>query len=343
MSYGPHMSAYPTSVIRVPLPRQPNQREKEMGVNQYLKPEDFDPNPASARFFVIKSYTADDVHKAMKYGVWASTKHGNKRLDEAYKKSHADGPIYLFFSVNGSGCFCGLAKMESAIDYDSQFSGWCQGDKWGGQFKIKFLFIKNLSNKLFIHIRLPNNSNKPVTNSRDTQEVFLTPGKMILDIFSKHEHSTSLLDEFNQFDIIENEIKVLKANGQPVNQLALQHKPAFFPYPQQNRGRRGGHGRGKNRGRGRGGHGHGGHGKSAEQKAAPNKIMARPNADQDPAAATALASDTPLDAAPVSSDAQASQAPAPDVAEPVAEVTQKVKAAAPASEQPVADAPAQAE
>lgn len=63
-------------------------------------PTNFDLQPKSARFFVIKSYTEEDVHKSLKYEIWASTDLGNKRLDKAFKESGSTAPIYLFFSVN---------------------------------------------------------------------------------------------------------------------------------------------------------------------------------------------------------------------------------------------------
>ena len=63
-------------------------------------PPTFDNKPAFARFFVIKSYTEDDVHKSLKYEIWSSTDPGNKRLDKAFKETAGRGPIYLFFSVN---------------------------------------------------------------------------------------------------------------------------------------------------------------------------------------------------------------------------------------------------
>lgn len=63
-------------------------------------PVNFDLNPKSARFFVIKSYTEEDVHKSLKYEIWASTDLGNKRLDKAFHESSESGPIYLLFSVN---------------------------------------------------------------------------------------------------------------------------------------------------------------------------------------------------------------------------------------------------
>ena len=52
----------------------------------------------NARFFVIKSFTEEDVHKSMKYQVWSSTPEGNKRLDEAYRMCTVEKiPLFLFF------------------------------------------------------------------------------------------------------------------------------------------------------------------------------------------------------------------------------------------------------
>jgi hypothetical protein len=53
-----------------------------------------------ARYFVIKSFTEDDVQKSLKHEIWSSTNFGNQRLDKAFNE--AKGPVYLFFSVNGS-------------------------------------------------------------------------------------------------------------------------------------------------------------------------------------------------------------------------------------------------
>jgi hypothetical protein len=55
-----------------------------MGTHKY-NPKDYNLNPKSARFFVIKSYSEDDIHRSIKYGIWCSTEHGNKRLDEAFR------------------------------------------------------------------------------------------------------------------------------------------------------------------------------------------------------------------------------------------------------------------
>lgn len=68
--------------------------------------DDFPLDYEDAKFFVIKSYSEDDVHKSIKYNVWSSTPHGNKKLQNAYDDAQrfAAGkpngcPIFLFFSV----------------------------------------------------------------------------------------------------------------------------------------------------------------------------------------------------------------------------------------------------
>lgn len=63
---------------------------------------DFATDYQDVKFFVIKSYSEDNVHKSIKYGVWASTPSGNKKLDAAYheaKEKQRDCPIFLLFSV----------------------------------------------------------------------------------------------------------------------------------------------------------------------------------------------------------------------------------------------------
>ena len=56
-----------------------------------------------AKFFIIKSYSEDNVHKSIKYGVWASTPNGNRKLDTTYreaKEKQDPCPVFLLFSVS---------------------------------------------------------------------------------------------------------------------------------------------------------------------------------------------------------------------------------------------------
>ncbi|EPS59118.1 hypothetical protein M569_15692, partial [Genlisea aurea] len=169
--------------------------------NSHRFPVDY----VNAKFFVIKSYSEDDVHKSVKYGVWSSTPGGNKRLGSAFEDARriaatgVECPIFLFFSVNASGQFCGVAEMTGPVDFNRDMDFW-QQDKWSGSFSVKWHIIKDVPNHHFRHIVLENNEGKSVTNSRDTQEVARKKGLEMLRIFRDANAKTSLLDDFAYYE-----------------------------------------------------------------------------------------------------------------------------------------------
>ncbi|CAN6203126.1 unnamed protein product [Urochloa humidicola] len=177
---------------------------------------DFVETYSEAKFFIIKSYSEDDVHKSIKYNVWASTPNGNKKLDAAYqeaKEKSSESPVFLLFSVNASGQFVGLAEMVGRVDFSKTVEHW-QQDKWTGCFPVKWHIVKDVPNSLLKHIILENNENKPVTNSRDTHEVKLEQGLQVLKIFKDHVCKTSILDDFGFYDNREKMMQERKAKQQ---------------------------------------------------------------------------------------------------------------------------------
>ncbi|KAK4432740.1 YTH domain-containing protein ECT2 [Sesamum alatum] len=83
-------------------------------VNHFNSPE-FVTDYEHANFFVIKSFSEDNIHRSIKYSTWASTPLGNRKLDAAYreaKEMKGICPVFLFFSVSflnfltESTCIC---------------------------------------------------------------------------------------------------------------------------------------------------------------------------------------------------------------------------------------------
>ncbi|KAG5453732.1 YTH domain-containing protein 2 [Clonorchis sinensis] len=174
------------------------QRESEALYQRLAKsinPATFDTSVEKARFFVIKSFSEDDIHRSIKYSVWCSTELGNKKLDSAYVGANNQYPIYLFFSVNGSGHFCGMAEMTSRVDYDTRVRVWAQ-DKWQGAFSVRWIFVKDVPNTALRHIRIESNENKPVTHSRDATELPLERGRQVMEVFANYSHTLSIFDDF---------------------------------------------------------------------------------------------------------------------------------------------------
>jgi hypothetical protein len=137
--------------------------------------------------------------------------------------------FYWLFQVNASGQFCGVAEMVGRVDFNKNMDFW-QQDKWNGYFPVKWHIIKDVPNPQLRHIILENNENKPVINSRDTQEVCFTnhfldavllpfipssfelilivsnlqvkfpQGIEILNIFKNYVTKTSILDDFDFYE-----------------------------------------------------------------------------------------------------------------------------------------------
>ncbi|KAJ6844027.1 YTH domain-containing family protein 2-like [Iris pallida] len=183
---------------------------------------DFSVKYEDAKFFIIKSYSEDDIHKSVKYNVWASTPNGNKKLDAGFKEAQekAGGcPVFLFFSVNTSGQFVGVAEMVGPVDFNKTVDYW-QQDKWNGCFSVKWHIVKDVPNNILKHITLENNDNKPVTNSRDTQEVKLEQGLQMLKIFKEHASKTSILDDFAFYESRQKVMQEKRARQQQLQKQA---------------------------------------------------------------------------------------------------------------------------
>ena len=140
----------------------------------------------------------------------------------------ADRPtprIILFFSVNCSGHFCGVAEMVGPVesldasaprdahlrsDVDGGYHwrrstpGALAGSGRGtvppngfsladGRFRVRWHWVKDVPNTVLRHIRLVTGNEKPVTNSRDGQEVEPSQGAMVLSVFREFRGGSSLL------------------------------------------------------------------------------------------------------------------------------------------------------
>ncbi|KAJ3673275.1 hypothetical protein LUZ60_006649 [Juncus effusus] len=204
-----------------PLPKVEGGKDVVVPDRAEFNKEEFEVKYEEAKFFVIKSYSEDDVHKSVKYGVWASTPNGNKKLDAGFreaKEKSGNCPVFLFFSVNTSGQFVGVAEMTGPVDFDKTVEYW-QQDKWNGCFPVKWHIVKDLPNSMLKHIILENNDNKPVTNSRDTQEIKLEQGLEILKIFKDFVGKTCILDDFLFYENRQKLMQEKKAKQQLQNQV----------------------------------------------------------------------------------------------------------------------------
>ena len=97
--------------------------------------------------------------------------------------------------------------QESAADPrvdETQSSNVWASDKWKGIFRVRWIFVRDVPTPALRHIRLLNTpEQKPITNSRDTQELHYEAGCEVLQIFLDHQNKskTSLLQDFSYYEV----------------------------------------------------------------------------------------------------------------------------------------------
>ena len=151
-------------------------------------------NSFPGKFYVIKSIDESNILSSIRFKIWCSTIKGNQKLQKAYKEADKKYPIFLFFSVNGSGKFMGIALMNSDVEYKVNFNYWSQNDKWKGFFLVEWICIKDVPNRMFRSIINDLNENKPVTSSRDTQEICTNAGLKMLKVFKDYPQESTIFD-----------------------------------------------------------------------------------------------------------------------------------------------------
>ncbi|CAD8101882.1 unnamed protein product [Paramecium sonneborni] len=174
-------------------------------------------NIKDSRFFIIRTQGEDNVHRAMKYGIWTSSSRKNERLDEAFKNKKED--VYLFFTEINSMCFSGMAKLTSQFNAKSHFKYWLIENKWFGTFQIQWLYVKDLPFKLFDEIKQiqklegSEETLKSVYDLIDCTELTTENGIKMAQIFQLEKTNKSLFEEFPQLDKLEYESRQERTNN----------------------------------------------------------------------------------------------------------------------------------
>ncbi|CAD8061228.1 unnamed protein product [Paramecium sonneborni] len=175
--------------------------------------------------YILRSNNDDDIHKSIKYGIWTSSKENNEKLNTKYLEAQEQGKtVYLFFSVVRSGQFVGVAKLTSGYK-DESFQYWWEIKKWKGHFNVQWLYVKDVPNKHFEHLK--NSDNVEVTRSRDGVLLSWETGKEMMKIFEDFADKKSILNDFNVIDEREQALRQYKYQMQQ-----SRNQQQYYPYYQ---------------------------------------------------------------------------------------------------------------
>ena len=82
---------------------------------QCLKIDDVIPDDSA--IYIIKSFTEEDIHKAIKYKIWSSTNFGNMKINNEFKEKQ----VFLLYSSYHTNQFIGIARMKSFVNFKNSF------------------------------------------------------------------------------------------------------------------------------------------------------------------------------------------------------------------------------
>ncbi|CAD8060717.1 unnamed protein product [Paramecium primaurelia] len=154
-------------------------------INQPLEPE--------ATFFLIRAPTKDNVHRAIKYGIWTSSSRNNKKLNDAPR------PVYLLFNVTQTSHFIGLAKIITEFRDKMHFKYWAEENKWFGSFQIEWVFLKDLPyNELS---KIQQSCGKCIHELIDCTQI--ENAESIYSSFQQQPQKSCMLKSFKELDISE--------------------------------------------------------------------------------------------------------------------------------------------
>lgn len=98
----------------------------------------------NSNFFVIRSKKIDDIHKAVKYGVWTSSQHNNVRIQDTFMTGKMyNRPTFFFFTYLNAPGFVGLAILDG-IQLEREFPFFGEIGRWVGIMFMRWIFLRDV-------------------------------------------------------------------------------------------------------------------------------------------------------------------------------------------------------
>eukprot|EP01065_Artemidia_motanka_P025525 TRINITY_DN30518_c0_g1_i1.p1 TRINITY_DN30518_c0_g1~~TRINITY_DN30518_c0_g1_i1.p1 ORF type:complete len:435 (+),score=65.92 TRINITY_DN30518_c0_g1_i1:111-1415(+) len=122
-------------------------------------------------YFVIRSHCIENVRISVERGLWATGRQNETAINNAFSRCKT---VFLIFSVNGSGQFCGYATVAERIprrgrESDERARELGLGGRWANPFSVEWIKVGSVGFAETNHLVNPYNHGTPIKRSRDGQ------------------------------------------------------------------------------------------------------------------------------------------------------------------------------
>ena len=177
-------------------------------------------------FFVIRSKTLEDIHKAVKYGVWTSSPFNNRKFRTAKEQGHR---VVFFFTYMKSNKFVGAAELVSLPNPNKEFPYWGEIGKWKGIMHVRWLFVRDL---YFDSLSSLTIQDQPLFELKDGTDVSSDEGLFLMKTFSEAVERSEMFKVFYKLDEKEKELRVRA--DMIIDQGAMEEKTKEHEQKKQN-------------------------------------------------------------------------------------------------------------
>ncbi|KAJ6438954.1 artemis protein [Purpureocillium lavendulum] len=135
-----------------------------------------------SRFFLIKCFNTANVYLSQRDGLWVTQAKNSTAFTEAFQQCKS---VLLFFSINKSHGFQGVARMTSAPDKSIRKPSWIANINLTAvtpPFRVEWIVKSEVDFDRFADIQNPLNEDRAVVVGRDGQEYPSDVGRTMLAI-----------------------------------------------------------------------------------------------------------------------------------------------------------------
>ena len=159
----------------------------------------------NAIFYVIRSKKSDDIHKAVKYGVWTSSAQNNIKIEKSFinKNAQSGNVFFVFTHLNATG-FIGLARLAS-VDLNLEFPFWGEIGKWIGVMQIEWVYLRDVEFCDIVHLRESHNDlgERYMSDMTDGSRLGNINAKKIIGLMNNETLISNIVKKFPGLDLKE--------------------------------------------------------------------------------------------------------------------------------------------
>lgn len=186
----------------------------------------------NAVFYVIRSKKTDDIHKAVKYGVWTSSPQNNNKIRDSFnQKSKTEGNVFFVFTYLGASGFVGLARLVD-VDLKREFPFWGEIGRWIGVMRLEWVYVRDVEFHNVLHLKEQSpmdKSYRPLSDLTDGTRLSDSSAKELVRIFNEKQEPSSVLKKFPGHDHQEQKLRhhvdeIIRSNTMESYKKQIQKK-----------------------------------------------------------------------------------------------------------------------